>query len=72
MMSHDVIFSKLPGNTFSDALASSFLTATDASKWDITMFLNMCKDTLFKPEDVSFSSADELLQAVSDIVKVVI
>ena len=50
MTSCDVIifvFSPLPGNTFSDALAASYVMATDSSKWDITMFLNMCKDTRF-------------------------
>jgi hypothetical protein len=74
MTSCDVIifvFSPLPGNTFSDALAASYVMATDSSKWDITMFLNMCKDTRFKPEEVTFSTANELLQAVSEIVKVV-
>ena len=72
MISHDVFYSRLPGKTFSDALACSFLTATESSKWDITVFLHMCKDTRFDPADVTFSTADELLKAVSDIVKVVI
>ena len=62
---------RLPGNTFSDALACSFLTATDSSKWDITMFIRLCNDQRFKPEDISFSSADDLLKSISDVVKVV-
>ena len=35
------------------------------------MFLRMCNDRRFKPEEVSFASADELLKAISEVVKVV-
>ena len=61
----------LPGSSFSDALACAYLTATDSSKLDINMFLRMCNDRRFKPEEVSFASADELLKAISEVVKVV-
>ena len=45
--------------------------ATDASKWDINMLLSMCNDQRFRPEDVTFTSADDLLESITDIVKVV-
>lgn len=64
-------FRLLPGTTFSDALIASYAMATDASKWDINMLLSMCNDQRFKPEDITFTSADALLESITDIVKVV-
>ena len=64
-------FRLLPGTTSSDALIASYAMATDASKWDINMLLSMCNDQRFKPEDITFTSADALLESITDIVKVV-
>ena len=65
------IYRRLPGNTFSDALIASYAMATDSSKWDINMLIGMCNDQRFKPEDISFTSADALLESITDVVKVV-
>ena len=75
MMLHDVTWHilnrKLPGESFSDALYASYAMATDASKWDVNMFIRMCADSRFKPQDITFKSANDLLEAVSSVVKVV-
>ena len=71
MTSYDMFFRLLPGTTFSDALIASYAMATNASKWDINMLLSMCNDQRFKPEDITFTSADALLESITDIVKVV-
>ena len=55
----------------SDALSASYCMATDSSKWDIGMFLHLCKSEKFNPKEVTFKNADEMLAAITQVVRVV-
>ena len=45
--------------------------AADLPKWDVNVLLRLCRDGRFCAEDVTFTSADAMLKAISEIVVVV-
>lgn len=45
--------------------------ATDSSKWDIGMFLQLCKSDKFNPKEITFKNADDMLGAITQVVRVV-